>query len=131
MLSDNLTSKKPFVDKEEIKKHSRLVQSSYVIVHPTFKKTHLRQVWLEIFVNRHKIEKKTGRQRNKQKNMQKISTDRQVYLQIGKSLVLPARIISTLELFSRVNEQFSTIINEEHVAEISSWIDFQLFSSRK
>ncbi|RHZ44428.1 hypothetical protein Glove_726g2 [Diversispora epigaea] len=40
-----------------------------------------------------------------------------------KSLVLPARIISNPELPQRVNEQISTIINEEHVAEISSWID--------
>ncbi|RHZ76200.1 hypothetical protein Glove_202g15 [Diversispora epigaea] len=40
-----------------------------------------------------------------------------------KSLVLPARIISNSELPQRVNEQISTIINEEHVAEISSWID--------
>ncbi|RHZ57041.1 hypothetical protein Glove_395g4 [Diversispora epigaea] len=40
-----------------------------------------------------------------------------------KSLVLPARIISTPELPSRVNEPFSTIINNEHVAELSSWID--------
>ncbi|RHZ85910.1 hypothetical protein Glove_58g74 [Diversispora epigaea] len=49
------------------------------------------------------------------------------------SLVLPARIISnsklpsrtipTPELPSRVNERFSTIINKEHVAELSSWID--------
>ncbi|RHZ89140.1 hypothetical protein Glove_18g36 [Diversispora epigaea] len=40
-----------------------------------------------------------------------------------KSLVLPARIISTPKLPPRVNEPFSTIINEEHAAEISSWID--------
>ncbi|RHZ79188.1 hypothetical protein Glove_151g164 [Diversispora epigaea] len=49
------------------------------------------------------------------------------------SLVLPARIISNPELPSRtipapelpsrVNETFSTIINKEHVAELSSWID--------
>ncbi|RHZ73734.1 hypothetical protein Glove_229g77 [Diversispora epigaea] len=43
-----------------------------------------------------------------------------------KSLVLPARIISNPELPQRVNEQISTIINEEHVAEISSWIDRRL-----
>ncbi|RHZ73921.1 hypothetical protein Glove_228g72 [Diversispora epigaea] len=40
-----------------------------------------------------------------------------------KSLVLPARIISNLELFQNINERISTIINEEHLAEISSWID--------
>ncbi|RHZ86288.1 hypothetical protein Glove_52g108 [Diversispora epigaea] len=50
-----------------------------------------------------------------------------------KSLVLPARIISnpelpprtisTSELPSKVNEPFSTIINKEHVVELSSWID--------
>ncbi|RHZ83858.1 hypothetical protein Glove_87g98 [Diversispora epigaea] len=39
------------------------------------------------------------------------------------SLVLPARIVSNPELPSRVNEPFSTIINNEHVAELSSWID--------
>ncbi|RHZ83795.1 hypothetical protein Glove_87g14 [Diversispora epigaea] len=49
------------------------------------------------------------------------------------SLVLPARIISnpelpsrtitTPELPSRINGPFSTIINKEHVAELSSWID--------
>ncbi|RHZ85578.1 hypothetical protein Glove_64g49 [Diversispora epigaea] len=49
------------------------------------------------------------------------------------SLVLPARIISNHELPSRtistpelplrVNEPFSFIINKEHVAELSSWID--------
>ncbi|RHZ83869.1 hypothetical protein Glove_87g225 [Diversispora epigaea] len=38
-------------------------------------------------------------------------------------LVLPARIVSNPELPSRVNEPFSTIINNEHVAELSSWID--------
>ncbi|RHZ57039.1 hypothetical protein Glove_395g2 [Diversispora epigaea] len=37
-----------------------------------------------------------------------------------KSLVLPARIISISDLPSR---SFSTIINNEHVAELSSWID--------
>ncbi|RHZ73216.1 hypothetical protein Glove_232g80 [Diversispora epigaea] len=39
------------------------------------------------------------------------------------SIVLPARIISNPELPSRVNEPFSSIINKEHVAELSSWID--------
>ncbi|RHZ67588.1 hypothetical protein Glove_300g124 [Diversispora epigaea] len=37
-----------------------------------------------------------------------------------KSLFLPARIISIPDLPSR---SFSTIINNEHVAELSSWID--------
>ncbi|RHZ73591.1 hypothetical protein Glove_230g5 [Diversispora epigaea] len=36
---------------------------------------------------------------------------------------LPSRTISTSELSSRVNDPFSTIINEEHIAELSSWID--------
>ncbi|RHZ86338.1 hypothetical protein Glove_52g30 [Diversispora epigaea] len=36
---------------------------------------------------------------------------------------LPSRTISTPGLPSRVNEPFSTIINKEHVAELSSWID--------
>ncbi|RHZ44366.1 hypothetical protein Glove_736g9 [Diversispora epigaea] len=40
-----------------------------------------------------------------------------------KSLVLPERIISNPELPRRVNELISTIISEEHVAEISTWID--------
>ncbi|RHZ67589.1 hypothetical protein Glove_300g125 [Diversispora epigaea] len=40
-----------------------------------------------------------------------------------KSLVLPERTFSTPELPSKVNESFSTIINKEHVAELSSWID--------
>ncbi|RHZ82385.1 hypothetical protein Glove_109g14 [Diversispora epigaea] len=40
-----------------------------------------------------------------------------------KSLVLSARIISNPELPQRVNELISTIISEEHVAEISTWID--------
>ncbi|RHZ73753.1 hypothetical protein Glove_229g81 [Diversispora epigaea] len=44
-------------------------------------------------------------------------------LQQFKSLVLPARIISNPKLPQRVNELISTIINEAHVAEISSWID--------
>ncbi|RHZ48347.1 hypothetical protein Glove_552g12 [Diversispora epigaea] len=49
------------------------------------------------------------------------------------SIVLPARIISNPELPSRttsipelpsrVNESFSTIIKQEHVAELSSWVD--------
>ncbi|RHZ82468.1 hypothetical protein Glove_109g22 [Diversispora epigaea] len=40
-----------------------------------------------------------------------------------KSLVLPARIISNPELPQRVNKLISTIISEEHIAEISTWID--------
>ncbi|RHZ67616.1 hypothetical protein Glove_300g60 [Diversispora epigaea] len=41
-----------------------------------------------------------------------------------KSIILPERTFSTPELPSRVNEPFSTIINNgEHVAELSSWID--------
>ncbi|RHZ58871.1 hypothetical protein Glove_367g26 [Diversispora epigaea] len=36
---------------------------------------------------------------------------------------LPSRTISTPEFPSRVNGPFSIIINEEHVAELSSWID--------
>ncbi|RHZ67625.1 hypothetical protein Glove_300g30 [Diversispora epigaea] len=44
-----------------------------------------------------------------------------------KSLVLPARIISTpnfsLRIISSPEFQLSTIINKEHVAELSSWID--------
>ncbi|RHZ51193.1 hypothetical protein Glove_482g30 [Diversispora epigaea] len=36
---------------------------------------------------------------------------------------LPSRTISTLELATKVNEPFSTIINKEHVAELSSWVD--------
>ncbi|RHZ64804.1 hypothetical protein Glove_320g143 [Diversispora epigaea] len=40
-----------------------------------------------------------------------------------KSLVLPERIISNPELPQRINELISTIINDEHVAEISTWID--------
>ncbi|RHZ67596.1 hypothetical protein Glove_300g6 [Diversispora epigaea] len=43
-----------------------------------------------------------------------------------KSLVLPARTVSTPELPSRVNESFSTIISKEHAAELSSWIDRKL-----
>ncbi|RHZ86041.1 hypothetical protein Glove_55g63 [Diversispora epigaea] len=39
------------------------------------------------------------------------------------SIILPARSISTPELPRIVNEPFSTIINEEHLAEISSSID--------
>ncbi|RHZ83893.1 hypothetical protein Glove_87g8 [Diversispora epigaea] len=39
------------------------------------------------------------------------------------SLILPARNFSTPELPSRTNEPFSTIINREHVAELSTWID--------
>ncbi|RHZ52949.1 hypothetical protein Glove_454g8 [Diversispora epigaea] len=40
-----------------------------------------------------------------------------------KSLILPARIISNPESPQRIIDRFSTIINAEHVAEISSWID--------
>ncbi|RHZ86307.1 hypothetical protein Glove_52g175 [Diversispora epigaea] len=44
-----------------------------------------------------------------------------------KSLVLPARIISNPELptriFSTTESPFSTIINNGHMAELSSWID--------
>ncbi|RHZ67580.1 hypothetical protein Glove_300g73 [Diversispora epigaea] len=41
-----------------------------------------------------------------------------------KSPILPARTFSTPGLPSRVSESFSTIINsEEHIAELSSWID--------
>ncbi|RHZ83823.1 hypothetical protein Glove_87g242 [Diversispora epigaea] len=36
---------------------------------------------------------------------------------------LPSRTISTPELPSRLNEPFSSIINIEHVIELSSWID--------
>ncbi|RHZ73228.1 hypothetical protein Glove_232g151 [Diversispora epigaea] len=39
---------------------------------------------------------------------------------------LPSRTTSTLELPLRVNEPFSTIINKEYVAEISSWVDQKL-----
>ncbi|RHZ78470.1 hypothetical protein Glove_164g38 [Diversispora epigaea] len=36
---------------------------------------------------------------------------------------LPSRTISTPELVPKVDEPFSTIINKEHVAELSSWVD--------
>ncbi|RHZ83834.1 hypothetical protein Glove_87g34 [Diversispora epigaea] len=36
---------------------------------------------------------------------------------------LPSRTISTPELTPKVNAPFSTMINNEHVAELSSWID--------
>ncbi|RHZ78595.1 hypothetical protein Glove_159g20 [Diversispora epigaea] len=36
---------------------------------------------------------------------------------------LPSRTISTPELATKANEPFSTIINKEHVAELSSWVD--------
>ncbi|RHZ75063.1 hypothetical protein Glove_217g289 [Diversispora epigaea] len=42
-----------------------------------------------------------------------------------KSIILPPRLILTQELPARINESFSTIINEEHTAIISSWIDYQ------
>ncbi|RHZ75059.1 hypothetical protein Glove_217g283 [Diversispora epigaea] len=49
-----------------------------------------------------------------------------------KSIILPPRLILTQELSARINESFSTIINEEHTAIISSWIDYQQtsYSSR-
>ncbi|CAG8712048.1 16989_t:CDS:1 [Acaulospora colombiana] len=40
-----------------------------------------------------------------------------------KSIVLPARSVIISELPKRMEESFSTIINDEHVAKISSWID--------
>ncbi|RHZ78286.1 hypothetical protein Glove_166g115 [Diversispora epigaea] len=40
-----------------------------------------------------------------------------------KSIILPARSILIQELPVRFKESFSTIISEEHAAEISSWID--------
>ncbi|RHZ44224.1 hypothetical protein Glove_750g42 [Diversispora epigaea] len=40
-----------------------------------------------------------------------------------ESIILPPRLILTQELPTRINEPFSTIINEEHAAIISSWID--------
>ncbi|RHZ89613.1 hypothetical protein Glove_13g178 [Diversispora epigaea] len=43
-----------------------------------------------------------------------------------KSIILPARLTLVTELTPRTeepNEPFSTIISEEHAAEISSWID--------
>ncbi|RHZ78240.1 hypothetical protein Glove_166g101 [Diversispora epigaea] len=40
-----------------------------------------------------------------------------------KSIILPARSILIQELPVRSKESFSTIISEEHAAEISSWID--------
>ncbi|RIB08503.1 hypothetical protein C2G38_2211486 [Gigaspora rosea] len=39
------------------------------------------------------------------------------------STILPPRIISVPVLPSRSTEPFSTVINEEHAAEIASWID--------
>ncbi|RHZ75062.1 hypothetical protein Glove_217g288 [Diversispora epigaea] len=49
-----------------------------------------------------------------------------------KSIILPPRLILTQELPARINEPFSTIINKEHTAIISSWIDYQptSYSSR-
>ncbi|RHZ67599.1 hypothetical protein Glove_300g3 [Diversispora epigaea] len=38
-------------------------------------------------------------------------------------LQLPSKTISTPKLPSKENDRFSTIINKEHFAEISSWID--------
>ncbi|RHZ75056.1 hypothetical protein Glove_217g284 [Diversispora epigaea] len=43
-----------------------------------------------------------------------------------KSIVLPPRLILTQELPTRINEPFSTIINKEHAAVFSSWIDNRL-----
>ncbi|RHZ49358.1 hypothetical protein Glove_522g33 [Diversispora epigaea] len=40
-----------------------------------------------------------------------------------KSIILPARSILIQEIPVRSKESFSTIISEEHAAEISSWID--------
>ncbi|RHZ66611.1 hypothetical protein Glove_306g71 [Diversispora epigaea] len=40
-----------------------------------------------------------------------------------KSVVLPARTILIPELPNRLKEPFSTIISDDHAAEISSWID--------
>ncbi|RHZ66633.1 hypothetical protein Glove_306g66 [Diversispora epigaea] len=40
-----------------------------------------------------------------------------------KSVVLPARTILISELPNRLKEPFSTIISDDHAAEISSWID--------
>ncbi|RHZ82245.1 hypothetical protein Glove_110g128 [Diversispora epigaea] len=40
-----------------------------------------------------------------------------------KSVILPPRTTLITELPSRTKEPFSTIISEEHVAEISAWID--------
>ncbi|RHZ75154.1 hypothetical protein Glove_217g68 [Diversispora epigaea] len=42
-----------------------------------------------------------------------------------KSIILPPRLILKQELPARVIKLFSTIINEEHTAMISSWIDNQ------
>ncbi|RIB22488.1 hypothetical protein C2G38_2075553 [Gigaspora rosea] len=39
------------------------------------------------------------------------------------SIILPPRIILTPTLPIRLTEPFSTIINEEHAAEIASWVD--------
>ncbi|RHZ75096.1 hypothetical protein Glove_217g187 [Diversispora epigaea] len=49
-----------------------------------------------------------------------------------KSIILPPRLVLKQELPARVIELFSTIINEEHVSMISSWIDDQptSYSSR-
>ncbi|RHZ87665.1 hypothetical protein Glove_33g193 [Diversispora epigaea] len=40
-----------------------------------------------------------------------------------KSIILPARSVLVTELPPRTTEPFSTIISEDHAAEISSWID--------
>ncbi|RHZ89897.1 hypothetical protein Glove_9g183 [Diversispora epigaea] len=49
---------------------------------------------------------------------QLISPDRPI-----KSVILPARSVLTPELPTRIKESFSTIISDEHAAEISSRID--------
>ncbi|RHZ87548.1 hypothetical protein Glove_33g18 [Diversispora epigaea] len=54
-------------------------------------------------------------------NQQMAAPDRPI-----KSIILPARLVLFTELPPRVNEQkqiFSTIISDDHAAEISSWID--------
>ncbi|RHZ75080.1 hypothetical protein Glove_217g276 [Diversispora epigaea] len=45
--------------------------------------------------------------------------------QMIESIILPPRLVLTQELPERSNEPFSTIINKEHAAKISSWIDKQ------
>ncbi|RHZ75118.1 hypothetical protein Glove_217g44 [Diversispora epigaea] len=42
-----------------------------------------------------------------------------------ESIILPPRLVLKQELPARVNKLFSTIINEEHVSMISSWIDYR------
>ncbi|RHZ89477.1 hypothetical protein Glove_13g75 [Diversispora epigaea] len=45
-----------------------------------------------------------------------------------KSIILPARSALVTELPPRIEEPFSTIISEEHAAEISSWIDHKIIN---